>query len=154
MRCTVRGCTVMALTDMTIRRAKGRGAPYKLTDGAGLYALIRPDGARYWRMDYRWQGKRRTLALGVYPSVSLSEAREKRDQAKKQLASGKDPAAQRKLEKAKAKLAAENTFRLISEEWVAKLAREGRSEPTLNKVRWLLGLAYPSIGDEPITGIT
>jgi integrase len=144
----------MPLTDVTLRRAKGRAASYKLTDGAGLYVLIRPGGARYLRMDYRWQGKRGTLAFGVYPSVSLSEAREKRDQARKQLASGKDPAAQRKLEKANAKLVAQNTFRLISEEWVAKLAREGRSEPTLNKITWLLGLAYPSIGDEPIMQIT
>jgi len=106
----------MPLTDVTVRRAKGRTGPYKLTDGRGLYVLVRPDGARYWRLDYRWSGKRRTLALGVYPTVSLLEAREKRDRAKKQLASGIDPSAQRKLEKTASKVASGNTFRLVAEE--------------------------------------
>jgi integrase len=118
-----------------------------------MYVLVRPDGARYWRMDYRWMGKRKTLALGVYPSVSLSDAREKRDQAKKQLGARTDPAAQRKLDKVASKIASNNTFRLVSQEWVEKLAREGRSHATLNKIGWLLELAYPVIGDQPIASI-
>jgi hypothetical protein len=80
--------TVMPLTDKTTRNAKGREAPYKLFDGGGLHLLVRPDGARYWRMDYRFAGKRRTLALGIYPSITLAAAREQRDAAKRHLASG------------------------------------------------------------------
>jgi hypothetical protein len=143
----------MPLTDIVVRKAKARAVPYKMADGGGMYVLVRPDGARYWRMDYRWEGRRRTLALGVYLSVSLSNAREKRDQAKKQLAAHTDPATQRKLDKIASNAASKNTFRLISLEWVQKLTREGRSRPTLNKVSWLLELAYPAIGDQPIASI-
>ena len=67
----------MPLTDVSVRTAKGRATAYKLADGGGLYVLVRSSDARYWRMDYRWGGKRRTLALGVYPMVSLAEARKK-----------------------------------------------------------------------------
>ena len=144
----------MPLTDIAVRRAKGRVTPYKLADGGGLYVLVRSGDARYWRMDYRWAGKRRTLALGVYPSVSLAAAREKRDQARKLLASGVDPSAQRKLERLAAKAAADNTFRLIAEEWMAKLAREGRAGATLGKVKWLLELTYSEIGERPVAAIT
>ena len=98
-RCTVRSCTVVPLTDVTVRRAKGREAPYKLADGGGLYVLVRPNGGRYWRMDYRWAGRRRTIAFGVYPTVSLSDARDKRDQAKKLIAAGIDPGLQRKMDR-------------------------------------------------------
>ena len=144
----------MSLTEVKIRNAKGRAAPYKLADGGALYLLVRADGARYWRMDYRWQGKRRTLALGVYPVVTLSEARTARDLAKKQLASGVDLSAQRRRDKIASKVASANTFRLVAEEWMAKLKREGRAAATLNKIRWLLGLACPIIGEEPISTIT
>ena len=144
----------MPLTDVSVRKAKGRATPYKLTDGGGLYLLVHSGDARYWRMDYRWGGKRRTLAFGVYPSVSLAEAREKRNQAKKLLASGADPSARRKLERLAAKTVAHNTFRLISEEWIGKLAREGRACATLGKIKWLLELAYPEIGERPMATIT
>jgi hypothetical protein len=144
----------MPLTDIAVRKAKGRATPHKLADGGGLYLLVRSGDARYWRMDYRWAGKRRTLALGVYPSVSLATARERRDQARKLLASGVDPSAQRKLERLVAKAAADNTFRLISDEWMAKLAREGRADATLGKVKWLLELAYSEIGERPVAAIT
>ena len=65
----------MPLTDTRIRNAKPKPKPYKFSDGGGLYVLIMPSGARYWRMDYRFGGKRRTLALGVYPEVPLAQAR-------------------------------------------------------------------------------
>ncbi|MBN8935861.1 MAG: integrase arm-type DNA-binding domain-containing protein [Rhizobiales bacterium] len=143
----------MPLTDIAIRKAVAKAAPYKLTDGAGLYLLVRPDGARYWRMDYRWAGKRGTLAFGVYPAVSLAEAREKRAAAKKQLAAGIDPSAQRKLDKVVILAAAKNTFRLVADEWVAKLEREGRAEATLSKTKWLIDLVHPVIGERPIAEI-
>lgn len=143
----------MPLTDLAVRTAKPREAPYKLSDGGGLYLLVRPDGARYWRMDYRWLGKRGTLAFGVYPTVSLAEARAKKDKAKKQIASGTDPAAQRKLDKIASEIAHKNTFRAVGDEWLDKLRREGRAEATLNKTKWLLELAYPVIGERPLTEI-
>ena len=115
--------------------------------------MVRPNGARYWRMDYRWSGKRRTLAFGVYPTISLADAREKRDQAKKHLVSGIDPSAQRKFARQASAVAATNTFRVIAEEWLDKLTREGRAKPTLNKTTWLLSLAYPALGEQPIASI-
>ncbi len=138
----------MPLTEVKVGNAKGRAATYKLADGGALYLLVRPDGARYWRMDYRWHGKRRTLALGVYPVVTLSEARAGRQLAKKQLASGIDPNAQRRRDKIASMAASANTFRLVAEEWMAKLEREGRAVRTLSKIRWLLDLAYPLIGEQ------
>ena len=144
----------MPLTDIAVRKAAPKATPYKLTDGAGLYLLVRPDGARYWRMDYRWAGKRGTLAFGVYPTVSLAEARERRTAAKKQLASGIDPAAQRKLDKIVIATAAKNTFRLVADEWVGKLEREGRAEATLSKTKWLIDLVCPVIGERPVSEIS
>lgn len=142
------------MNDLAIRTAKPREAPYKLADGGGLYLLVRPDNARYWRMDYRWVGKRGTLAFGVYPTVTLAEAREKRERAKKQLADGIDPAAQRKLDKIASATAQKNTFRAVGDEWLEKLRREGRSESTLSKIKWMLDLAEPVIGNRPINEIS
>ena len=86
----------MALTDTRIRSAKPKPKPYKLSDGGGTYLLVMPDGARYWRMDYRFAGKRRTLALGVYPALSLSNARALREDARVSLAQASIPPLQRK----------------------------------------------------------
>ena len=143
----------MPLTDIAVRKTKPRETPYKLSDGGGLYLLVRPDGARYWRMDYRWLGKRGTLAFGVYPTTTLVEAREKREKAKKQIAAGVDPSAQRKLDKITSAIAHKNTFRTVGDEWLDKLTREGRAEATLAKTKWLLELAYPVIGDRPIADV-
>src|SRR6185436_15275829 len=90
------GDTVMALTDTRIRNAKPKPKRYKLSDGGGMYLLVMPDGARYWRLNYRFAGKRRTLALGVYPVTTLSAARASREEAKRILAEGADPSAAKK----------------------------------------------------------
>jgi len=92
------------LTDSRIRQAKPGAKPVKLADGGGMYLLLRPDGSRYWRLDYRYSGKRKTLALGVYPDISLGEARKRRQAAKALLAEGRDPGAERKADKAIHKL--------------------------------------------------
>jgi integrase len=105
-------------------------------------------------MDYRLNGKRGTLAFGVYPAVSLAEAREKRDAAKKQTANGIDPAVQRKLDKIAAAETRKHTFRLVADEWVEKLTREGKAPTTLEKTRWLIGLACDVVGDRPVAEIT
>ena len=91
--------SVTPLTDSRIRGAAPAVKPLKLTDGGGMYLLLNPDGSRYWRLDYRFDGKRRTLALGVYPEVSLAEARKRRSAAKALLAEGRDPVAVKKAGK-------------------------------------------------------
>src|SRR6516162_6366963 len=100
----------MRLTDTRVRNAKPKAQPYKLSDGGGMYLLVTPDGARYWRLDYRFVGKRRTLALGVYPTVTLSSARARRDEARALLARYIDPSTIKKANKRAAKLTSENTF--------------------------------------------
>jgi hypothetical protein len=108
----------MLLTDTRVRNAKPQAKPYKLSDGGGMYLLVKPDGGRYWRLDYRFAGKRRTLALGLYPTVTLSNARTQRDEARRLLAQGSDPNAAKKARKRAAKLARENTFESIAREWI------------------------------------
>ena len=109
----------MALTDTRIRTAKPKPKPYKLSDGGGMYLLVMPDGARYWRMDYRFAGKRRTLALGVYPTLSLSDARAHHENARGSLAQAIDPSVAKRARKRAAKVACENTFEAIAREWIA-----------------------------------
>jgi len=146
--------TIMSLTHMQITNAKPRSNSYKLPDGGSLYLLVEPSGAKLWRMNYRHLGRQKTLYFGQWPQVSLAIAREKRDEARKQLASGLDPAAEKRLERLTRKVAAANTFKAVAEEWVAKNEREGLAPVTLEKIRWLLGMAYPMIGAQPISKIT
>jgi hypothetical protein len=144
----------MPLTDTAVRKAKPADRPIKLSDGGGMYLLVKPDGALYWRMDYRWNGRRGTLAFGVYPTVTLADARDSRSKAKKQLAAGIDPAAQKKLDRLVSETASRNTFRVIADEWLDKCAREGTSPNTLSKLTWLLSFTDSAIGSRPISDIT
>ena len=107
----------MPLTDTAVRNAKRREKPQKLGDGGGLHLLVNPDGARYWRMAYRYHRRQKTLALGVYPIVSLADARAARDAAKKLLARDIDPSEAKKEQKRAARLSAENTFEIVAREW-------------------------------------
>ena len=138
------------LTDAAIRAAKPADRPIKLADGGGMYLLVRPHGSRYWRLDYRHNGKRGTLAFGVYPTVSLADASEKRRQAKAMLESGVNPAVQRKLEKVAARASAANTFKAVALEYLDKLTRDGRAPATLTKKRWLLDFVIADLGSRPI----
>ncbi|WBO21578.1 tyrosine-type recombinase/integrase [Sphingomonas abietis] len=138
----------------TVASAKPRDADYKLSDGGGLYLLVRPNGAKLWRLNYRYLEKHRTLAFGAWPDVGLADARTRRDEARRLIASGVDPCHQQKLDAARAKVAEDDTFELVAEEWVAKNAREGMAEITLSKIRWLLAKAYPRIGNRPVAKIT
>ncbi|EKT59870.1 Arm DNA-binding domain-containing protein [Providencia sneebia] len=85
----------MALSARQIQTAKPKDKEYKLSDERGLYLLVKPNGARYWRMKYRFAGKEKKLSIGVYPDISLADARVKRDEARKLLAEGNDPAEQK-----------------------------------------------------------
>jgi integrase len=140
------------LTDTRVRRAKPSKDPVKLSDTGGLHLLIQPHGSKLWRLAYRFAGKQKTLALGVYPAVSLQEACARRDTAKRLLAKGIDPSSQRRLEKRA--LGTSNTFKAVAEEVLSKLEKEGKAAVTLTKKRWLLAFAYPFLGERPIREIT
>jgi Arm DNA-binding domain len=103
--------------------------------------LVLPTGGRYWRINYRYLGKQKTLALGVWPEVELAGARAKRDATRRLLAKGCDPAVQANLDKVAASVAAANIFKAVAEEWYAKAEKEGLAPATLNKIRWLLDFA-------------
>ena len=107
----------MALTDISIKKAKPGEKTRKLTDGGGLYLQIEPTGGKLWRYDYRFDGKRKTLALGRYPDISLQEARDRHQEARKQLAQGVDPSAAKQAQKTAGKERAANSFEVIAREW-------------------------------------
>ncbi|QLJ63874.1 tyrosine-type recombinase/integrase [Serratia marcescens] len=107
----------MPLTDIKVKSAKPTEKAYKLTDGGGMYLLVKPNGSKYWRLKYRFVGKEKMLSIGVYPDVSLADARQKRDEARKILAAGGDPGEVKKADKLAQKLSTENTFEAIAREW-------------------------------------
>ena len=144
----------MPLTDTALRNAKPRDPAYKLSDRDGLYLLVSNSGSKLWRFDYRFLSKRKTLALGQYPITGLADARRACDEARTLLSRGVDPSEKRKLDKLVVTIAAATTFRVVAEEWLAKVEREGRAEITMRKSRWLLDLAFPNIGGRPIDAIT
>lgn len=143
----------MALTDLALRNAKPSSKPRKLADGGGLHLLVTPAGGRLWRVSYRYLDKQKTLALGVYPEVTLAIARERLAETKKLLASGRDPAVQAKLAKITRRVEAANTFDVVADEYLLKYEREGRAEATVIKARWLIDFARTDIGSRPISEI-
>jgi hypothetical protein len=109
---------------------------------------------KYWRMDYRHLGARKTLALGVYPAVSLAKARKRRDEARELIADGIDPAARKREQKLRQFEAAGNTFEIMARQWLQKTAAQ-RAESTQGKITtWLEKDAFPYIGKMPISEIT
>ena len=138
----------------TVANAKPRERDYKLSDGGGLYLLVRPNGTKLWRLNYRYFEKHRTLAFGAWPEVTLADARLRREEAKRLLAAGTDPSHQQKVDAARARVEENETFKAVALEWVAKNEREGMAEITLSKIRWLLEKAYPRIGNRPVAKIT
>lgn len=144
----------MALTDTFTKNTKHSGKPAgdKHADGGGMYLLVNPSG-KYWRMDYRFADKRKTLALGVYPEVSLAKARQRREKARELLADGIDPGIAKREEKQAKADAAAHTFKLIAHDWLSKTAAE-RAPTTQNKITsWLEKDVIPFIGAMPISTI-
>ena len=143
----------MALTDTEVRNAKPTEKAYKLTDAQGLFLLVATTGNRLWRMDYRFAEKRKTLALGMYPAVSLQKARQRRDKARELLADGIDPGtAKQEAKQVQATLLA-NTFEKVARDWLVKTAAD-RAQITQDKVTaWLEKDAFPWIGAMPIATI-
>jgi len=142
----------MALTDTRIRNAKPTSKAYKLSDGGGMYLLVTPDGARYWRLDYRFSGKRRTLALGIYPIVSLSTARARREDARALLAKDADPGVA-KAAKRVATLASKNTFEAIAREWIANQRNRLAARYLTLLLARLEADVFPQIGSRPIADV-
>jgi integrase len=142
----------MALTDTGIKGLKPNGTAVgeKHSDGQGLYLHVK-DAGKYWRMSYRYDGKQRTLALGVYPAVGLAKARQRRDKARELLADGIDPSTAKQEEKAARMAASANTFELVAREWLDKTAGD-RMASTHGKVTtWLEKDVFPFIGKLPIS---
>jgi integrase len=143
----------MALTDTEIRRSKPNDKPYKLSDSGGLHLLVKPTGGKLWRWKYRFDSAEKLMALGRYPDVSLADARVRRDAARKKLAAGIDPMAERMAEKTAVKVATEHTFEKIAELWLEhwkgnKCTRH--SETTKNRLK---GNVYPVLGERPIAEV-
>lgn len=126
------------LTEVAIKKAKPKEKPFKLADGGGLYLEVMPNGSKYWRMKYRFGGKEKRLAFGVYPLISLATAREKTRLAKLELIEGNDPGEIKKQEKLEKKFAASNTFAAIAAEFIKKKEIEGAAPVTLDKLKWLV----------------
>ena len=144
----------MPLNDLAIKRAQPGAKIIKLSDGGGLQLWITPDGAKRWRMAYRFGGVQKTLAIGVYPAVGLKEAREAREAARKTLGRGQDLSqAKREAKAAKAAKNA-NTFATVAAELTEKKRRDGKAAATLKKFAWFMSFAVPALGARPINEIT
>ncbi|MEZ0261405.1 MAG: tyrosine-type recombinase/integrase [Alphaproteobacteria bacterium] len=142
------------LTELECKNAQPGSKRYRLADTGGLYMEIWPNGSRYWRFKYRYLGKEKLLALGVYPLITLREAREARDIAKKKVFSGVDPSAAKKREKQLAILNSENTFEAVAREWHSQ-QKERWSEVHSRNVLNLLELnIFPHLGSRPIADLT
>lgn len=143
----------MAISDIKARTAKAKDKPYKLSDGDGLFLLVTPNGGKWWRFKYRFGGKEKLLSLGTYPEVSLADAREKREAARKQVAAGIDPGEVRKAQKAATVAGCENSFEVVAREW------HGKFEKTWSKVHAdtimdrLTKEIFPWLGHRPIDEI-
>lgn len=135
----------MALTDTRIRNAKPGTKAYKLSDANWLYLAVHPNGSKLWRMNYRFFGKQKTLAIGAYPEIGLQEARQRAAEARKLLAQGIDPSEHKKEQLRAAKLASGQTFKALAEEFLSKCERKGYAMRTLKKKKWILNnLVIPS----------
>lgn len=140
----------MALTDIKIRNTPPQIKPLKLFDSGGLFLIVNPNGSRWWRLKYRILGKEKLISLGVYPLITLAKARERRDDARRRIADGIDPSAERRAVKA----ANEDTFESIAREWLAT-REHGLAPITVFKTKWMLeSFIYPDLGSRPIRGIT
>lgn len=145
----------MPLNDTFIRQTKYSGknaAGDKHSDGGGLYLLVKTSG-KYWRMNYRFLGKQKTLALGVYPAVSLKAAREGRDKARTLLAEGKDPNEQKQDDCKEAKRAASAVFESIARDWMRSTASQRSEETHKRVVSWFERDVLPVIGRQPISNL-
>ncbi|MDP7139693.1 MAG: integrase arm-type DNA-binding domain-containing protein, partial [SAR324 cluster bacterium] len=141
------------LTDREIRQAKPRDKPYKLSDGDGLFVLIHPNGSKYFRLKYRIDGKEKSYAIGVYPEVSLSDARQEAYRARELIREGNDPVVERKLQKWQRLKERQNTFRSVAEDWIMDNKIDW-SEGYLGDIRRMMkNHIFPHLGEKRIKEI-
>ncbi|MHC5689365.1 tyrosine-type recombinase/integrase [Escherichia coli] len=140
----------MALTDIKVRTAKPTDKQYKLTDGSGMHLLVHPNGSKYWRLQYRFDGKQKMLALGVYPDVSLADARTRRDDARNLLANNIDPGDKKKSDKIEQEEA--RTFEQLAVEWHAT-NKKWSEEHSRRVLKSLEDNLFPAIGKRNIADL-
>lgn len=143
----------MPLTDTKIKSLKPKEKRYKVSDFDGLYIAVNPNGSKLWRLKYRFEGKEKLLSFGKYPYTTLQHARQLRDEARTLLAQGFDPSAERKKGKEEIRAQSEHSFAKLAAQYRDKLVKEGKSEETLKKKDWLLGMANADFGHMPINEI-
>ncbi len=144
----------MALTEMEIRNAKPRAKPYKMYDSNGLYLLIKPAGGKYWRFKYYYADKEKNYAFGVYPEIKLTEARDLRDNARKELRKGVDLSAEKKSVKARAILNDVNNFEAIAREWHEQRKHMWTERHAAKILKMLQSDIFPAISKTPISQVT
>jgi integrase len=149
-----RGAKQMPLSATQVDKAKPQDKDYKLSDEKGLFLLVKPSGSKYWRLKYRFVGKERLLAIGVYPDVSLKDARAARDEARKLLAQGIDPSAEKQARKLASHQSAANSFEAVAREWLL-VKMSDKSKTHQDRTRSALEKdLFPYLGSKPIADIT
>lgn len=144
----------MTLTDTKIRNTKPGNKPQRLFDERGLYLEVSPTGGKWWRLKYRFGGKEKRISLGVYPDVSLKDARDRRDESRKLLADGIDPSENRKATKAASADRASNSFEVVTREWFAKFSTEWAASHRDRILRLFERDIFPWIGGRPVGEVT
>lgn len=144
---------ITPLSDVKVRTAKPHETEYKIFDGGGLFLLVTPSGGKLWHFKYRFVNKERKLAFGPYPAISLADARQQRDEAKKQLAHGIDPGAFRKAQKMTGQTQTENSFEVIAREWHSRQTPSWSPNHATKILRSLEQNVFPWLGALPINEI-
>jgi len=138
------------LTDTKIKAAKPAEKPYRLKDGRGLYLLVNPNGSKWWRFSYTFAAKRNTMSFGTYPDTPVALARDRREEARRLIAAGTDPSAQRKSEKSANAERTANSFEVLAREWLTVKAHEWVPAHLAKETLRLEKHAFPWIGDTPM----
>jgi hypothetical protein len=144
----------MKLSDIMIRKTKAESKAYKLSDGGGMYLEVMPNGSKYWRLKYRFVGKEKKLALGVYPDVSLALARERRQDARNLLATGTDPSENKKAVKAAKFDKSVNSFEVVAREWLSSHMANKAASHREKVARCFELYISPWLGSKPIADIS
>lgn len=144
----------MALSELKIKKAKKQEKAYKLSDGSGLFLLVKPNGSKLWQQKYRHVGKERLLSHGPYPEVSLAQARQKRNEARTLLAEGGDPAVQKRLDRIEAETQARTTFLLVAEEYLQMAYDRELADATMRKKIWHIQTLAEPLHHRPVNEIS
>ncbi|MFL9711872.1 tyrosine-type recombinase/integrase [Methylobacillus sp. Pita1] len=144
----------MKLNDIAVRKAKPETKSYKMADGGGMYLEVMPNGSKYWRLKYRFNGKEKRLAFGVYPTVSLSMARDRLSEAKRLLAQNIDPSENRKAAKQSRQVNASNSFEIVAREWISSYMINKAASHRDKVLRRFELYLFPWLGSKPIADIT